>query len=260
MLGYIDCHLQLDPSGKFKRDDFSPEIPNLPGDLIAAMDQQGIERGVIASAKPQDNDYVLSCQRRHPARLAAVVNVHPHDQAALPAFKDHISRGACGLLLDPLAQEFYDTEYGHLAPLVQEAGILDVHVQVNCRPSLGFSTVEGATRLAYEFPETKFILLHAALQRYADLLPIATDSSSKVWKNFYADLSESALLFRHSPHWEGFRWTMRQLGSRHLVFGSGYPRHDLGRTIEAVRDLGFSDEEQRLIFRENMAGILDRRG
>jgi predicted TIM-barrel fold metal-dependent hydrolase len=260
MTGYIDCHLRLDPSGKFRRDDFTPEASNLPEDLVAVMDQQGIERGVVASAKPQDNDYVLSCRRRHPSRLAAVVNVHPHDQAALATFTEYVSKGACGLLLDPLAQEFYDTEYGHLAPLVQEAGTLDVHVQVNCRPSLGFSTVEGATRLAYEFPETKFILLHAALQRYADLLPIAADSGSKAWRNFYADLSESALLFRHSPQWEGFRWTMRQLGARHLVFGSGHPRHDLGRTIEAVHDLGFSAEEELLIFRENMAGILDRRG
>ena len=260
MLGYIDAHLHLDPSGKFKRDEFAPALPNLPEDLLAAMDEQGIERGVVAAAQPQDNDYVLSCQRRHPARLHAAVCLHPYDASALAQLQDYVSKGACGMVLDPLAQEFYDMEFGHLAPLVQEAGILDAHVQFDCRPSLGFSTVEGATRMAYEFPETKFILLHAASQRFADLLPIAHDSGAKAWRNFYVDVSETIVQLRHSPFWEQLRWTLRQLGARHVVFGSGHPHGDLARALEATHDLGFSAEEELLVFRENMAGILDRRG
>ena len=260
MLGYIDCHLHLDPSGKFQRDEFSAPLPNLPEDLLAAMDERGIEWGVVAAAKPQDNDYVLSCQRRHPARLHAAVNVHPYDPNALAQFKEYVSMGAYGLVLDPLAQEFYDMEFGHLAPLVQEAGIVGAHVQFDCRPALGFSTVEGATRMAYEFPQTKFILLHAASQRFADLLSIANDISARTCRNFYVDLSETTAQLRHSPFWEQYRWVMHQLGARHLVYGSGHPRGDLAKTLEAAHDLGFSAEEESLIFRENMAGILDRRG
>jgi predicted TIM-barrel fold metal-dependent hydrolase len=203
---------------------------------------------------------VLSCQRRYPARLHAVVNIHPYDPNALAQFRDYVSKGAYGMVLDPLAQEFYDMEFGHLAPLVQEAGIVGAHVQFDCRPSLGFSTVEGATRMAWEFPEAKFILLHAAAQRFADLLPIANDSGAKAWRNFYVDVSEIIVQLRHSPFWDQFRWTMRQLGARHVVFGSGYPHGDLAKSIEATHDLGFSAEEELLIFRENMAGILDRRG
>ncbi|HTY08677.1 MAG TPA: TatD family hydrolase [Candidatus Edwardsbacteria bacterium] len=260
MLGYIDCHLHLDPTGKFQRDEFATPVPNLPEDLLAAMDERGIERGVVAAARPQDNDHVLACQRRHPARLYAAVCLHPNDAGAPAKFREYVSTGAQGLVLDPLAQEFDDMESGRLAPLVQEAGILNVHVQFDCRPALGFSTVAGATRMAYEFPETKFILLHAAAQRFADLLPVANDIGSRTWKNFYVDLSETIVLLRFSPFWEQFRWTMHQLGARHLVFGSGHPRGDLAKTLEAAHDLGFSAEEESLIFRENMAGILDRRG
>lgn len=260
MTGIIDCRLTLDPSGTFKRDEFTPEVPALPGDLVAAMDQQGVERGVAAPARPQDNDYVLRCRSQHPARLHAAVRLDPRDPGALLAFTEAVSAGACGLLLDPLAQGFADGDRGLLDPLSEAAGTLDALLLVDCRPALGLSSVEGAMRLAWEHPETPFILLHAAAQRFADLLPAAAETGAARWRNFFVDLSDTASRLRHSPFWEQFRWTMRELGARHLVFGSGWPAGDIGAAVQAVHDLDFSAEEERLVFRENMAGLLARRG
>ncbi|MRR09303.1 hypothetical protein EG831_04305, partial [bacterium] len=221
---------------------------------------QGVERGVAAAARPQDNDYVLQCRRQHPARIHAAVRLDPRDPGALLAFTESVSAGACGLLLDPLAQGFADADPALTGPLAEAAGTLDAMVLVNCRPALGLSSVEGAMRLAYEHPGTAFILLHAAAQRFADLQPVAAEPGAARWRSFFVDLSDTAVRLRHSPFWEQFRWTMRELGARHLVFGSGWPAGDIGVTVQAVHDLGFSAEEERMIFRENMAALLDRRG
>jgi predicted TIM-barrel fold metal-dependent hydrolase len=259
MTGIIDCHLTLDPSGTFKRDEFTPAVPALPGDLVAAMDQQGVERGVAAPARPQDNGYILQCRAQHPARLHAAVRIDPRDPGALLAFTESASQGACGLLLDPLGQGFDDRDAALLDPLAEAAGTLDALLLVDCRPALGLSSVEGAMRLAHGHPETPFVLLHAASQRFADLLP-AAETGDPRWRNFFIDVSGTAVRLRHSPFWEQFRWTMRGLGARHLVFGSGWPSGDIGEAAQAVRDLGFSAEEEQLIFRENMARLLARRG
>ncbi len=260
MSGIIDCHLTLDPSGKFKREDFAPEIPALPGDLVAAMDQQGVERGVVAAARPQDNDYVLQCRRQHPARLAAAVTVDPRDPGALLEFTDRVSAGACGLLLDPLDRPAAGEDRELLGPLAEAAGTMDALLLVGCRRPAGLAAAECALRLAGDFPETAVVLLHTGGQRFVDLLPAAGDHGSGRCRNLLVDVSGTIVRLRHSPFWEQYRWTMRELGARRLVFGSGWPGGDIGETAQAVRDLGFSAEEELLIFRENMARLLDRRG
>jgi len=256
MAGYIDAHIHVVPSGKFVDNPREPPLPDAPEDAIAAMDSNGVELGVIVPMRPQDNDFILQCQQRHPQRLVGCAMVHPRDKDAVTQLRDLIGGGLRGLKLHPITQQFPDTDFEHLSPLIAEAGRLGVHVQIHCTPMFGLSTVEGVLHLALKHPDTKIILLHAALHRYLDLFPVSRALHSGVLQNLYIDMSATVVAFHGSPLWESFRWVMQQIGAEHLVFGSDFPLMDIGQTLKCIHALGFTPEEEQLILRKNMNAIL----
>jgi hypothetical protein len=254
---YIDAHMHVMPSGKFIDNPSNPPIPDAPEDVIAAMDAHDIEIGVIVPMRTQDNEFILQCQKRYPQRFVGCAMVHPYDENAVFQFQKLVRRGLCGLKLHPITQQFSDKNFKKLSPLIKEAGKLGVHVQIHCTPIMGYSTLEGVLRLAYEHPETNIILLHAALHRYLDLFPLSRAIHSGYLCNLYVDMSGTITAFHNSPIWKSFRWVMRQIGPEHLVFGSDFPAADISKTIEGIHALGFSSEEEKLIMRQNMVKILE---
>jgi len=259
MNGYIDAHMHVVSSGSFIDNPKEPPIPDGPEDVIAAMDAHGIEIGVIVPIRPQDNSFILQCQRRYSQRFMGCAMVHPYNKNSVLQLRKLIGKGLHGLKLHPITQQFSDRDFEHLSPLIKEAGKLGVHVQIHCTPMFGYSTLEGVLRLAYEHPETNIILLHAALHRYLDLFPLSRAFHSGYLSNLYVDMSGTITAFYNSPLWESFRWVMKQIGPKHLVFGSDFPAADIGKTIEGIHALGFSPKEENLIMRQNMIKILKRK-
>ena len=260
MKGYIDAHMRVTPSGKWIMGPGVPPVPNAPEDVVAAMDLHSIELGVIVPIRPEDSEFVLLCQERYPKRLIACAMVDPAQGDAVERFRALVEQGARGLKFHPIMQQFPDTDFERLSPLIAEAGKLGVHVQIHCTPMFGLSTVDGVLRLALEHPDTHIILLHAALHRYLDLFPVARAQVAGVLQNLYIDMSGTIGAFHGTPLWEGFRWVMREIGAEHLVFGSDFPAMDIGKTLAAIHALGFSEEEEKLILQGNMAEILDLEG
>ncbi len=256
MAGHIDAHMHISPSGQFIESPGKPALPDGPEDVLAAMDAHGIDVGVIVPSQPEHSLFVLDCQQRYPDRLIGCAMVDPREEDTVVTFRNLVIRGLRGLKLHPIMQQFPDSDLPRLSPLVEEAGKLGVHVQIHCSPMFGFSTVEGVLRLALEHPGTKVILLHAALHRYLDLLPVSRAHVAGVLQNLYVDLSAAAAAFYDTPLWESFRWVMQQLGAEYLVFGSDFPAMDIQNNLDAIHDLGFSPQEEQLILRGNMARIL----
>jgi len=244
------------PSGKFVDNPREPPLPAAPEDAVAAMDAHGVAVGVIVPMRPQDNAFILGCQQRHPQRLMGCAMVNPMEGDAVNQLRSLIGEGLRGLKLHPITQQFPDTDFDRLSPLVAEAGRLGVHVQIHCTPMFGLSTVEGVLHLALKHPETRIILLHAALHRYLDLFPVSRALHAGVLQNLYIDVSATVVAFHESPLWESFRWVMRQIGAEHLVFGSDFPLMDIGQTIRCIHELGFTPEEEQLILQKNMEAIL----
>lgn len=260
MNGYIDAHMHVSPSGKWYENPNKPPLSDTPEDVISAMDSYGIELGVIVPAQPEHTEFILQCQERFPNRLVGCVMVDPRDENAVDQFRFWVKKGLHGLKFHPITQQFPDTDFERLSPLIEEAGKLGVHVQIHCTPMFGLSTVDGVLNLALNHPKTNIILLHAALNRYLDLIPVSRAQVAGVLQNLYIDMSGTVAFFYKSPLWESFRWVIRQIGAEHLVFSSDFPAMDIGKTLEAVHALGFSPEEERLILRENMVKILKLEG
>jgi hypothetical protein len=256
MAGYIDAHMHVSPSGKWYESPSKPPLADAPEDLIAAMDKYGIEIGVIVPGEPEHCEFVLQCQTNYPDRLIGCAMVNPQEKDAPAQFQSWIEKGLKGLKFHPIQQQFPDTDYERLSPIIAKAGEMGVHVQIHCTPMFGLSTIDGVLRVALEHPSATIILLHAGLHRYLDLFPVSRAQFAGVLQNLYIDMSGTIGAFYHSPLWESFRWVMHQIGAEHLVFGSDFPAMDIGITLEALRALGFSKEEEQLILRENMARIL----
>ena len=156
MKGYIDAHMHVTPSGEWIMGPGVPPVPDAPEDVVAAMDLHGVELGVIVPIRPEDSEFVLLCQERYPKRLIACAMVDPAQGDAVERFRALVEQGARGLKFHPIMQQFPDTDFERLSPLIAEAGKLGVHVQIHCTPHVrpvyggrGTASRFGASRHPY---------------------------------------------------------------------------------------------------------------
>lgn len=72
-------------------------------------------------------------------------------------------------------------------------------------------------------------------------------------------MSATASLLANGPFAEQFTWVLRQVGTDRVLFGSDYPLDDPRVALDAVRSLGFDDDELRAIIHDNAAALLAAR-
>ena len=74
--------------------------------------------------------------------------------------------------------------------------------------------------------------------------------------NLYADISATLSTYPPgSPSFDDYIWPLRQMGSKHLLFGSDYPVETPGNSYTEFLKMGFNPEEQKQIQGENAARL-----
>ncbi|WP_300617731.1 amidohydrolase family protein [Dokdonella sp.] len=205
-----------------------------------------------------NNDAHLALAAKHPEMLP-IATVHPYDgQDALDELARVAARGVKVLKLHPHTQKF-DAADPRVLALVRKAGELGVVVLFDNANILPGDN-ERLFNVAIQAPKTKFLFAHMGGMnfRFWNILALVRTTEKFFFDNMYFDISATVILAADSPIEDEFVWTLRNVGIDHVVLGSDYPQIPLGKTVDALRRLGLSDDEQAKIRVENALRLFGR--
>ena len=213
-------------------------------DLIAAMDEDGVDRSVVLGygwcdreVAREANDCLLDAASRYPERIAAFCSVHPGwGEDALREVERCADAGAVGIgELHPTSQGIdlaADESFAPLAQLAAERGLLiTVHGSEpvgHIYPGKGSTTPEQLIAVVERFPDVRWVFAHwgGGLPFYA-LMP----EVSATLTNAYFDSAASPFLYDERV----FDVATRAVGVEHILFGSDYPLLRASRVAEQAR-------------------------
>lgn len=113
------------------------------------------------------------------------------------------------------------------------------------------------TQLALDCQDTTLVLAHAHGTNFSALLAHHVLARYPWWqRTVHVDISAAAPLFAGSPYAEQFVWILRKFGTDRVLFGSDFPLYGPTEALDAVRALGFTDDEQAQILHANAASLL----
>lgn len=197
------------------------------------------------------NDAQLALAARHPGMMP-IATVHPYDgEDAIAELERVAALGMKVLKLHPHTQKFDVTDPRVLA-LVRRAGELNVVVLMdNANIIPGDS--ENLFNLAVKSPKTKFIFAHmGGLNfRFWNILALARTAENFFADNIYFDISATTVIAVGSPIQDEFVWTIRNVGSDHVLLGSDFPQLSLPQTLASFDRLGLTEPEKAKIRYDN---------
>lgn len=198
-----------------------------------------------------NNDALLAMAAKHPKAMP-IVTVHPYDgEAALTELARVAGKGARVLKIHPHTQKF-DAADPRVLTLVKRAGELGVIVLMD-NASIVPADCEKLFNLALAASKTNFIFAHlGGLNfRFWNILAAARTADGLFADNIYFDISATVAIVADSPVRDEFVWTLRNVGTGQVLFGSDYPQYPLAKNLAALDHLGLTDDEQRKIRYEN---------
>lgn len=193
------------------------------------------------------NDGLLALAASDP-RALPIATVHPYDgAAALDELERVAARGVRVLKIHPHTQRF-DAGDPRVGALVGRAGELGVTVLID-NAGIVPDDHETLFNLALAHPETDFVFAHIGGLgfRFWNILALARTADGLVGDNIHFDISATLVLMADSPLEEEFVWTLRQVGSEHLLLGSDYPQFSLPQTLVALEALDLTEQEREQI-------------
>lgn len=211
---------------------------------------QGDPAGIRAN-----NDALLAMAAKHPPAMP-IVTVHPYDgEAALAELARVARKGAKVLKIHPHTQRF-DAADPRVLTLVKRAGELGVIVLMD-NASIVPADCEKLFNLALAAPGTNFIFAHLGGMnfRFWNILAAARTAEGLFGENIYFDISATVAMVADSPIREEFVWTLRNVGTSQVLFGSDYPQYPLAKNLAALERLGLTEDEQRKIRYENASRL-----
>jgi len=204
------------------------------------------------------NDAHIALAAKYP-RMMPIATVHPYDgQAALEELSRVAARGVKVLKLHPHTQQF-DASDPRVLALVKQAGALGVVVLMDNANILPGDS-ERLFNLAVNAPKTKFIFAHIGGMnfRFWNMLALARTADGFFADNIYFDISATVVVVADSPIEPEFVWTLRNVGTDHLLLGSDYPQLTLGKTVAALKRLDLTAQEQSNILSGNARKLFGR--
>jgi uncharacterized protein len=204
------------------------------------------------------NDAHLALAAKYP-KMMPIATVHPYDgQAALDELSRVAARGVKVLKLHPHTQQF-DVSDPRVLPLVKQAGALGLIVLMDNANILPGDS-EKLFNLAVDAPKTKFIFAHMGAMnfRFWNILAAARTAEHFFADNIFFDISASVVMMADSPIEAEFVWTLRNVGTDHVLLGSDYPQFGLGKGVDALKRLGLTAEETRQILSGNARKLFGR--
>jgi predicted TIM-barrel fold metal-dependent hydrolase len=241
----VDAHTHLfapeivrDRSRHLERDTWfgelfaSPEISLVtPEDLIASMDEAGIDISVVCGWPWQDmglcrehNAFLADVQATYPGRIVWLAIVNPTAPDAPAEIDASIRAGASGVgELNADAQQFSWERPGELAPAMDVCIQAGIPVLMHCSepvghayPGKGTATPDKVLRFLESFPELRVVAAHwgGGLPFYEMMPEVA-----ELTRNVVYDSAASTYLYR----FDVFPVVHRLLGAERVAFATDYP-------------------------------------
>lgn len=257
----IDTHAHLrtnDGNG------LSPAHP-LGTAALRALDQAaGVEKSaLIVIVRPGDmaasralNDAAIAAARADPQHFYAIASVHPADGDAALVELDRLAKlGVKVIKLHPNTQRF-DVADPAVARVTAKCGELGMAVLFDSFNPLDANELGKLLMLSLQQPKTNFIFAHMGFTQFRDTLTLATLKKLGMGGNVWLDISAIGTAYAGSPVQPEFVWTLRQHGMDHVLMGSDWPVDTPATAIAAVRALGLTADEERLVLHDNAAKLL----
>ena len=260
----IDAHAHI----RFTDDDaLKPDQGKGTAPIAAIDDEAGVTQSaliVIARAGQMDktraqNDAVIAAAKAGNGRFYPVASVHPADSANAMAELDRMAAAGVKVIkLHPNTQNF-DVADPAVAAVVQHCGEKGLIVLFDSYKPWDLSEMGKFLVLAVKHPQTKLILAHMGFSTFREAVMYAQLPKLGMAQNVYFDLSAIAAIYANSPVQPELVWTIRKVGVDHFLFGSDWPVDTPAVAEKAVRDLGFTANEQKMIFHDNAAKLIGLR-
>lgn len=213
-------------------------------------------KGQIEAMRAQ-NDAVIAAAAATPGRFFPAVSVHPADgEAAIGELERVAKLGAKLVKMHPNTQNF-DVGDPAVAAIAAACGRLGLVMLFDSYKPWDPAEMGKFVVLAVSNPNAKFVLAHMGFALFRETITFATlrklqGGDSNVW----FDISAIATTYAGSPLQAEFVWTMRQLGTDHILFGSDWPFDTPADAIAAVRKLGLTTKEQQQVLHDNAVNLL----
>jgi hypothetical protein len=234
-------------------------------DLIAAMDEDGVDRAVVfgfpwrrLETARMNNDYILEAVTRHPKRLAGLCCLDPAAGSAAAEVARCLDAGLAGI--GELA--FYTggieaADLDHLAEpmaLCRERGRLAlIHTNEpvgHVYPGKTPNTLRQIYDLVGRFPSNKIVLAHwgGGIFFYSLLKKEVRQRLANVW----FDTAASPYLY------DARIWTVARdtVGVDKILFGTDFPLLRAPRYLKEIESSGLSADQRARVLGANAAELL----
>jgi len=234
-------------------------------DLIAIMDEEGIDRSVILNATwsslelcQETNDYIMESISRYPDRLVGFCSLPLKAEAAAIAELERCVRGRMRGIGE-LRPDFHGLERGDEAVMDAVFEVAKRHrliLSVHASEPVGHeyvgkwkTTPDVLEKLIARLPDLTIVCAHwgGGLPFYA-LMPEVAEAL----KNVYFDSSASPYLYRP----EIFRHVAEIVGVDKVLFGSDYPLMPPSRVIKQLLSLDMGKKAEASILGGNAIRLL----
>jgi hypothetical protein len=227
--------------------------------LRALDDQAGVATSalIVMARKGQmeltrrQNDAVLAAAAASGGRFYPVVSVHPADGPEALGELERIAKlGAREVKLHPNTQNF-DVADPQVAAVTAKCGELGLVVLFDAYKPWDASEMGKLMLLALQQPKTRFVLAHMGMTHFREAVSFGLLHKLGLGSNVWFDISAIASTYAGSPVQAELVWTLREVGMDRILFGSDWPIFTPAQAAAAVRDLGLTQAELKLVFHDN---------
>jgi len=291
---YSNAYFRFLVRQKTNRLDINAELKNLatkgrieiPGEdpvilakrWIEIIDKWKIERMILFSSIPGDEDSVVKAVQAFPTRFAGIFTVDPNSNLLMPNAEKRLKQDKLrGILLCPSVYHISvnDSWLDPLYQLCQEAKAIVFtqfgKVTIKPREYAGmqsyvnddFSNPKDLIPVAKKYPAIRFVIPHFGGSRFEETLEVG-----KECPNVYVDTAGSNSWMADHPSKPDLRAVFQKIlaafGAARVLFGSasgmfprGYRYDIVDNQTKLVQEMRIPLGEAKKIFYENAAALVD---
>jgi predicted TIM-barrel fold metal-dependent hydrolase len=236
-------------------------------EIIAAMDEQGVDRSVVFGFpwKNSDifklqNDYIMEVVTRFPERLIGLCCFDPFSKLAASEARRCLEGGLSGIGEIAFYQSgIDDTALDKLAPLMEICLDKDLLFLIHTNEPVGHeypgktpNTLKQIYALVTRFSENKIVLAHWGGGIF--FFNLLKKEVKAHLKNVYFDTAASPFLY----HPEIYRYAVEVAGEDKILFGSDFPLLQPERYFKEIEETsGLSKAQVESICGRNAAKLLN---
>jgi len=242
--------------------DFSKMKPQTVEEVVADLDQHGVERAVITGrdcettyGAKSNNDSVIEFVKKFPNKFFGFVGLDPHKgMNAVYELRAAVNDlGMRGAAVDPYLAQIYANDAKYY-PIYAKCCELNVPIVFTTGPA---TLVPGAIIdhvapryidfVARDFPDLKIIISHGGYPWVNEAIIVAQRN-----RNVYIEISE----FESSPMSEAYVQAANTMISDKILYASAHPFVDFRQALETYDKLPFTPEVRRKVMHDNAAKLL----